>query len=261
MKKIKIEYFFKYLIVVLYLSISLNIRGQNDIGQIWQCNTVSPENIKGLSIITEAVDTSPKIINAFFHILRRNDGTGGLSQAQVDNWISVFCQDYLEHQIVIRVTGQSNLNNTTFYNGMIDANYSSLVNTDTHSDAIDIYLLSPNDTYSRAVNIPGIALAVGGSHQGTSVLSHEFGHCLGLFHTHSGRGCNDYINCEEDIDGSNCSTCGDLVCDTPADPCLSGNVNINCDYSRIDETKETLWVMDADGDNNRQLTYNNFQIA
>jgi hypothetical protein len=59
--------------------------------------------------------------------------------------------------------GQSNLNNSTFYNGMTDTNYPSLVSTDTHSDAIDIYLLSPNDTYARAVSTPGIALAVGGS--------------------------------------------------------------------------------------------------
>lgn len=46
---------------------------------------------------------------------------------------------------------------------MTDTNYPSLVSTDTHSDAIDIYLLSPNDTYARAVSTPGIALAVGGS--------------------------------------------------------------------------------------------------
>jgi TolB protein len=38
-------------------------------------------------------------------------------------------------------------------------------------------------------------------------------------------------------------------------------VYLNFDYSRIDETKGTLWVMDADGNNKRQLTYNNFQIA
>jgi Tol biopolymer transport system component len=37
-------------------------------------------------------------------------------------------------------------------------------------------------------------------------------------------------------------------------------VYLKFDYSRIDETKGTLWVMDADRNNKQQLTYNNFQI-
>ncbi|MDR3287337.1 MAG: zinc-dependent metalloprotease [Prevotellaceae bacterium] len=61
-------------------------------------------------------------------------------------------------------------------------------------------------------------------------MTHEFGHCLGLYHTHSGSGCFDDANCSESINGSNCLTCGDLVCDTPADPCLAGNVNSSCNY-------------------------------
>lgn len=93
MKKIyKIKYVSIFLIIALCLSNSLNIAAQDDIGQIWDCKTASSEKLKSLSIITEAVvDTSPKTINIFFHILRRNDGTGGLSQEQIDNWISVLC--------------------------------------------------------------------------------------------------------------------------------------------------------------------------
>ncbi|MBA4411028.1 MAG: hypothetical protein Q8S54_14780 [Bacteroidota bacterium] len=37
-------------------------------------------------------------------------------------------------------------------------------------------------------------------------------------------------------------------------------VYLNFDNSRIDKTKGTLWIMNADGTNKRQLTYNNFQI-
>lgn len=223
------------LIGLFYLSLfNSNINAQKKVGQIWHCNTadnLTPGTISNLSIesITSA-DTSLKIINVFIHIIRRSDGTGGLTDAQVNNWMTRLCNDYSIHKILIREIGRSGLNNTTFYNGMTDNNYNTLINTDTHNNAIDIYLLSPTDTYSRASGIPGIALAVGGGYQGTSVLSHEFGHCLGLYHTHSGRGCNDYANCSENINGSNCSTCGDLVCDTPADPCLAGNVDTDCNY-------------------------------
>ncbi|MFM2392590.1 MAG: hypothetical protein RLZZ546_567 [Bacteroidota bacterium] len=42
-------------------------------------------------------------------------------------------------------------------------------------------------------------------------LAHEFGHTFGLAHTFLGSG-------EELVDGSNCETAGDGICDTPADP-------------------------------------------
>ncbi len=174
--------------------------------------------------------TTFKLINVFIHVVRRDDGSGGLTQLQIDNWMNLFYNDYVGHHIIIHIIGQSNLNNSTYYNGLTDPNYLPMISTDAHGNAVDIYLLSPNDTFSQASNIPGIALAVGGSYQGTSVLSHEFGHCLGLFHTHSGSGCRDNANCAENIDESNCLTCGDLICDTPADPCLSGEVDVNCQY-------------------------------
>lgn len=235
MKKSYLAKYAKYAPLLLMLFFFNNIYGQIGKGQIWQCNTMESglkiSSSTTLATVAVVFDTTPKIINVFVHVINRDNGTGGLTNAQIDNWLSLFCSDYLAHNISIRVIGRANLNNTTFFNGMTNANYSNLITTDTHNDAIDIYLLSPADTYARASGIPGIALAVGGSYQGTSVLSHEFGHCLGLFHTHSGRGCDDYTNCAENINESNCSTCGDLICDTPADPCLSGNVNANCEYT------------------------------
>lgn len=37
-------------------------------------------------------------------------------------------------------------------------------------------------------------------------------------------------------------------------------VFLNYDYSRIDDVKGTLWIMDSDGNNKRQLTYNVFKL-
>lgn len=46
-------------------------------------------------------------------------------------------------------------------------------------------------------------------------IPHEMGHFFGLLHTFEGNGV-------ELVDGSNCTTAGDLVCDTPADPFIPG---------------------------------------
>ncbi len=46
-------------------------------------------------------------------------------------------------------------------------------------------------------------------------VGHEFGHFLSLPHTFEGHGT-------ELVDGSNCDTAGDQVCDTPADPYEEG---------------------------------------
>ena len=56
-------------------------------------------------------------------------------------------------------------------------------------------------------------------------LIHEIGHMFGLPHTH------ETGNGKELVNGSNCTVAGDLICDTPADPRLSGYVNENCEYT------------------------------
>ncbi len=44
-------------------------------------------------------------------------------------------------------------------------------------------------------------------------VTHELGHAFDLIHTHGGGSSADEL-----VDGTNCSSAGDLVCDTPADP-------------------------------------------
>jgi hypothetical protein len=53
------------------------------------------------------------------------------------------------------------------------------------------------------------------------LICHEFGHYFGLYHTAETR-----FGLEK-IDGSNCETAGDKLCDTPADPGELFNVYIN----------------------------------
>lgn len=70
------------------------------------------------------------------------------------------------------------------------------------------------------------------------VFMHEIGHYFGLYHTwevdENGRELND---------GSNCSTAGDLICDTDADPYPTGSVGSNCTYTGpVDNTTDLYFT-------------------
>lgn len=83
----------------------------------------------------------------------------------------------------------------------------------------------------QAEDIPSKKLVVVNSYALTSTSPHELGHSLNLYHTHQGTAPGT-SGCSENINGSNCTTCGDYVCDTPADPGLnSNNVNQGCVYN------------------------------
>ncbi len=202
----------------------------------WECSTKSPEKdylrdvlkIEGYS----RASISTKFVNVHFHIIRRTNQTGGLSTAEVNSVLSIIRNDFSDWQICFAESGRSYINNDYYYNAFSETKFWQLITVNPHSTAIDIYLLPEGANFGgKAAGIPGTAMVVEGSLSQTSVVSHEVGHCLGLYHTHSGRGCGDNDNCEENINGSNCSTCGDLVCDTPADPCLVGLVNGDCEYT------------------------------
>ncbi len=64
-------------------------------------------------------------------------------------------------------------------------------------------------------------------------ISHEMGHFFNLLHTFEGSvGSEPPIN-PELVDGSNCATAGDEICDTPADPYVAGD--LVTDYVSVEQ--------------------------
>lgn len=69
-------------------------------------------------------------------------------------------------------------------------------------------------------------------------IPHEFGHFFGLYHTF------ETLNGIEAINGSNCTTAGDLVCDTPADNDPTGMlVGPDCQPSPYSQDASGNWYV------------------
>jgi len=182
------------------------------------------------------------------HIVRRNDGTGGISINNINAAFDIVNQEYAAANMRFDQCGSANyINNSTYYSYFSSSTEAEkqLENTYSVDNVINIYFL-PNP-HSAGSSVCGYAYYPNSQKQlvvmnnacvyGGSTLAHELGHYFNLVHTH-GRYNNSLT--KELVNGSNCSSTGDFVCDTPADPQLirynyeSGRyeyyVDANCNY-------------------------------
>jgi len=161
-------------------------------------------------------------INVFFHIVKNTDGTSAFPTPNTDDIVRELNEFYSPHNIIINNAGTSFINNSNYLN--IDTEEGKLIaSSKNRSGAINYYIVDHMEYNGFALASPSDALFIKDNRVLTSTSAHELGHCLGVYHTHKGLAYGD-SGCAEAIDGSNCSSCGDLICDTPAD---NGEVNTN----------------------------------
>ncbi len=203
---------------------------------------------------TKTLSNNKYVIRVFVHVIRTSNGQGGASQQEVANMLNILVNDFAPHNICFSLLGIDDIwDDKYFYELDIDSGEEwDLFQINNISNAINIYLLPANTLFKlqgylypgmgKAAAIPSNAFFIGGSDASgtflatTKVTSHEIGHCLGLYHTFHGT-C-DGSGCEELLNGSNCSTCGDLVCDTPADN-TKHHLDANCNvYSNAKNCKQ-----------------------
>lgn len=205
------------------------------------------ENVKKLSSPQKRSANSNYILAVYFHVIRTSSGTGGVTTSNVTSAYNRLNQDFNSHGIYFNWDGIIDYinDNSYYYNGPDTC----IFYEGNHINGIDIYLFPANLGYN--INYVGKAHGVGMNSEylvvgninnipacTTSTISHEMGHVLNLWHTHHGTVTEgpstnpgyDVNQCKELVNGSNSSTCGDYVEDTPADPMLRGKVNSNCIY-------------------------------
>lgn len=168
--------------------------------------------------------TVSRQIRVYFYIVSNTDGSNAAATpAQVEAEFADIVNDYAPNNLCFANMGYGNIYNT-------DININIYSDSSESAAALNPYLVPNCITifFQRrlrkkaggqwggyAYNIPNTFCSVAtGNINLQSTTTHEVGHCLGLIHTFEDYGGTIY----ENINGSNCSTYGDKVCDTPADP-------------------------------------------
>ncbi|MCO6491025.1 MAG: zinc-dependent metalloprotease [Phaeodactylibacter sp.] len=181
----------------------------------------------------------PHFIRIYVHVVRRADGTGGQTPEQVREALSYLDRDFNPHNIFFVQDCETDyIDNDFFYNSM---GTDEIFLWNPHGDGIDIYLF--RDQVPGELGGHGKADGIGagsfyifgnfwkepyGPLARSYAMSHEMAHCLGLYHTHEALACREFV------DMSNCSSCGDYVCDTPADACICfENYPPDCNWDRL----------------------------
>ncbi|GGD02887.1 T9SS type A sorting domain-containing protein [Hyunsoonleella pacifica] len=186
-------------------------------------------------------NTTPTPLNSIpvkAYIMRSSSGHGGLSQDELYKAINdlneIYADAFMEFFLC---DGVNYIDNDEFFYKFNRTEEADLTENYYTPGVINIYFTEYVEVRA-GIGLCGYSNTFGGADiivmnnncgtNGTS-LAHEIGHFFSLMHTH---GPDNHKLTTELVDGSNCDTDGDMICDTPADPKLgTGNVNSDCEYT------------------------------
>ncbi len=208
-----------------------------------ECATPTPlpeiaeqhEKLMQQFILRGANLVSPVAIPIKAHIVRPSNGVGGLSPSDLYNAISTMNTKYTTLKMSFYLCGEIHYIDSDAFNNMNVDKENDLLVLNNVNDALNIYFVGNLTSGSSTLN--GISafpsanpmenrmIMYNAATTNGVTLSHEMGHYWNLYHTH------ETFQGTELVNGSNCSTAGDLVCDTPADPCCYFYNTSTCVYT------------------------------
>ena len=226
-------------------------------GQETECGTLlnqEQSNYLGNTRLLRNNWTKPKTILDIpvqHHIVRQFNGNGGLNQNHIDAIMNEVNNYYINSDIQFYNCDSINyIDDSNFYD--FHKNYEEILcETYDVTNVINIYYFNSVTTwgggticgYSRFPPSVDRIIMDNSCALNGSTLSHELGHYFSLYHTH---GPTNSGTTTELVNGSNCTTDGDELCDTPADPNLSGVVDSNCEYTdSITDLNGDIYIPDT----------------
>lgn len=194
------------------------------------------------------------------HVIRRSDGTGGLSTANLNIAMGQMNTAFSQLDVQFDLCTVNYIDDDYYHDNNL--NYSTSYGSDEYNlaipnrvdDKVNVFFL-PNIIYCGWSSFPSYEQAYGkdwtimnnSCATNGSTFAHELGHYFNLYHTHQGPSSGIGITASELVNGSNCGPgVGDELCDTPADPRLSSScVTTSCIYTcQYTDSNGDLYVPD-----------------
>jgi Pregnancy-associated plasma protein-A len=235
----------KILIILLLLGINKAYTQGND------CNTIAKgkpiifsekqkDSLKSIMAINQ-----PYSIRVWVTVFADDNGTNrAATDADIRRQMQNMTNQFLPHNICFTLMGITQVNNTD----LNTQNITGVPATDESTEVVPFLVDGNLNVFihnflpglnGSAYAIPCAYLSVWGGiiaqpqNGNISTLGHEMGHCLGLYHTFEPwADVNGVPTLRENVartgNCKNCTTNGDVLCDTPADD--DGGVNSSCNY-------------------------------
>ena len=186
---------------------------------------------------TSSVSTDEVTIPVKFHTIVTTGGDGGLTEAEFNGLMSRLNALYSNANIQFEHVGDVNVIVDDNNYNLDSSNEGAVASPNDISQTINIYfsgtLSSGTSSLCGYTRFPPSSDRVFVTYDcsvgvNNTTLEHELGHYFTLYHTH---GTTNTGTTDELVNGSNCENAGDRICDTAADPNLSGKVNASCTYT------------------------------
>jgi Pregnancy-associated plasma protein-A len=238
--------------IILVLLLGYN----NLLGQANTCGT--PTNQTDVTPTANNAPAGPFFVKTYLHVIRKSDKSGGLTVEDVNSVIPFLNSDYNLHNIYFSLACVNYIDNTSLYfnDGNLLLQEITPNSQSFRADGLNIYLIPfgvplTAEFSGKAHDIRSQSLYIY-YRQNDRNITHEVGHCLGLYHTFRGT-CVESAPFAAAFAQPNCPTCdvtGDLVADTPGDDggylpqCAQGTPYTSCNQGCCDPNNNLFVLSD-----------------